>query len=155
MPSDLEILLAACYRDPTDRTQWLVLADALQEAGRDDEAALIRASAPVRVIGGRVWPDRVPDWWLVYDPDADGAPGLAHVYYGDERDGTYFPTECGLVVRGEGRAHELVAARTAALAAVGIDDPDFQVEPFDFNNLATDTAAEETLAEDIADRLRP
>lgn len=49
MTETIEVLLATIEEDPEDRTAWLVLADALAEADRDDEADLIRSGANVRI----------------------------------------------------------------------------------------------------------
>ena len=55
MSSTLDDLLSL-ISDDSDRTDWLVLADALQEAGRDDEAALIRdESVRVMLVEGVVY----------------------------------------------------------------------------------------------------
>lgn len=48
--SDIEVMMDAI----DDAATRLVLSDALEEAGRDREAALLRDGAPVVVIGGKI-----------------------------------------------------------------------------------------------------
>lgn len=52
--SDVSGMLAAVQAPDADRTTWLVLADALDEAGRDDEAAFVRATPDVSVEDGEI-----------------------------------------------------------------------------------------------------
>jgi uncharacterized protein (TIGR02996 family) len=48
------MLAATVTADPADRTVWLILADALDEAGRGREATLIRSGKPVVIRDGIV-----------------------------------------------------------------------------------------------------
>jgi uncharacterized protein (TIGR02996 family) len=150
---NVALMWAACARPDADCTTWLVLADALDEADQHDEARLIREQ-DFCLIGGRMWPERIPGWFLVYEPNAD--PGWTDAFYGRECDGTYFVTRWGMVVKGEERARQLVAARTVAIAAMSFPEaPDFVVDPFSFGNLDGTNQEHEDLAEDIASRFVP
>lgn len=60
--SDLDALLTAAA-ESDDRTTWLVLADALDEAGRAEEAALIRSGAAVMARDGEVLDADVRTYW--------------------------------------------------------------------------------------------
>lgn len=51
MSETISLLMSAAQSPDADRTAWLALADALQEDGRDDEAAFIRATPDVSVEG--------------------------------------------------------------------------------------------------------
>lgn len=53
MTATITSLTAAVEANPADRTAWLVLADALQEAGRNAEAELIRRTN-CRIVNGFV-----------------------------------------------------------------------------------------------------
>lgn len=143
---------AACADPDADRTDWLVLADALDEDGQHGAAAHLRGQEFVE-FGGRVWPRRLPDWHLVYDPDAD--PGGQEMFYGRGCDGTYFVSRWGMVVRGRERAEELLTERVAALALLGHMDPNFTIEDLDVHNLDGDNQEHEDLVEDIASRFVP
>lgn len=52
--SDVTLLTSLLSETPTDRTAWLALADALRQAGRDDEADLIQATERVAIEDGDV-----------------------------------------------------------------------------------------------------
>ena len=94
---------------------------------------------------------RPPGWFLVYNPDADGMPGVYETYYG-RGGGEYFVAEAGIVVKGDSRARELVARLTAELAeSVGPDNSPYEIEPLDFDALAGDSGEHAEIRDFITD----
>jgi uncharacterized protein (TIGR02996 family) len=147
---NVALMTAACWRGDADRTDWLVFADALQEVGREDEARLIREEdGDVLLIADVVRQNRVPGWYLIYAPDeVDDRPEL-------NQDALNVPcprfdASCGLVVRGEESARQIVTALTPELEErYGPDHTGLVVEPLQLRNLPITSCEREEIAEFI------
>ena len=145
--TNLELLLAQCAAEPTNRTLWLITADALDESGRAGEAALVRSDTPARLLGGYVVPyPRVPGWYLVYSPDHDqnhpwrALPGC-------------FCATCGYIMRGEEQMRRVMSNYSPLLLTEY--DPDatsLGAEPLDLDTLPIDSGELAEIAEFIATR---
>lgn len=73
--SDVTLLMSAVQSPDADRTAWLALADALQEDGRDDEAALIRETDRVAIDEAGVVVER-PTYRLVMMDDGGSSESV-------------------------------------------------------------------------------
>lgn len=132
--SDLQHMLKELHFDRdtreggsnADHTKKLVLADKLQEHGRDLEAAVLRDGHPVKVDGLKMdLSTGVTQWTggqIKPDHPAFGWPGGTPIYYRHPRSGA---------VRCPGCMNRTAAERAESLA-VGEEPDDFHVHPREF-----------------------